>query len=266
MGSSKPSSTCAGPVPASSPRHGASRLGAARDDAFRPRRLLRVGVDDLGARHVAAERELFFSRRKVRAEIAALDPAPLHVREVVDQPDDRQQPVVGRPAQLLLGEPAGRGDDLLPLPANESEKELGLVRRRGRTPRCAEARWHARQMILNTSRMRAGVGRVAVDRRERLPRAALRAPHHEVVRVGSDGRDRAGRGAFAHEDATVVAAGADRPRAAADTGERERDRPVDERELVGAHPRQSGEHPLDRGREPLLVARRLRTVDRARWA
>ena len=75
-------------------------------------------------------------------------------------------------------------------------------------------------MILMPSRTRPAYVGVAVDLHERLPRAALRAPHHEVVRVRGDRRDRVGGGAFAHEHATVVAARADRPRAAAGTVER----------------------------------------------
>ena len=102
------------------------------DDRLRPPRLLGVRVDDVGPRDLGAERELLAPRRERGPEIAALDPAPLHVREVVDHTDDREEPTVGRPPQLFVGEAVRSGDDLLPLPSRESEQELALVGRGSR--------------------------------------------------------------------------------------------------------------------------------------
>ena len=52
-------------------------------------------------------------------------------------------------------------------------------------------------MILMPSSTRAGVVGVAVDLREVAPRAALRAPDHEVVRVDVTVAAASARGAFA---------------------------------------------------------------------
>ena len=74
-------------------------------------------------------------------------------------------------------------------PSNESERgsRPATETRPTLVPRCRRA---PAQMILKTSRIARRVVRVAVDRRERLPRPALRAPDHEVVRVRRDRRDR----------------------------------------------------------------------------
>ena len=70
-----------------------------------------VRVDRTGQGQFVADAELLLARRELVAEVAAVDPAPLDVREMVDDPDDRQEAPVGRPPRLLVGEPAGRSDD-----------------------------------------------------------------------------------------------------------------------------------------------------------
>jgi hypothetical protein len=74
------------------------------------------------------EHELVGPFRELRAEVATLDPSPFHPREMVDKADDREQAIVGSPAQLGLSESLRGRHHLLALPANESEQELGLVR------------------------------------------------------------------------------------------------------------------------------------------
>ena len=52
---------------------------------------------------------------------------------MVDDPDDRQEAPLGRPPRLLVGEPAGRRDDLFALAVQEAEEKLAFVGRgRGR--------------------------------------------------------------------------------------------------------------------------------------
>ena len=108
-------------------------------DPFGSFGLAGVRIDHLGARDLGPDHELFVARRKLGAEVAAFYPPPLHAREVVDHADDRQQAAVGSPAQLLLGQPAGRGHDLFSLPSHEAEQQLGLVGGRRGRPRRVES-------------------------------------------------------------------------------------------------------------------------------
>ena len=101
------------------------------DDVLCAQGLLPVRTDDLRACDLGVEPELLVAGWKFRAQIATLDPAPFHVRQVVDDADDRKQSVLRRPAELLLAQVAGGRDDLVALPSDESEQELALIRRRG---------------------------------------------------------------------------------------------------------------------------------------
>jgi len=60
--------------------------------------------DDVGDRRVAWHRELILAARHLSTQEHAVDPAPLDVRQVVHDPEQRDELVaVGAPARLVLG-------------------------------------------------------------------------------------------------------------------------------------------------------------------
>src|SRR4051812_34160977 len=63
--------------------------GRGANDVLGSLRLTPVSVDDCRAGHGVAESELPFSRWERRSQVTAFNPAPLHVRQVVDDADDR---------------------------------------------------------------------------------------------------------------------------------------------------------------------------------
>jgi hypothetical protein len=89
--------------------------------------LVRRGVNDLSERHVSVEGELLVPRRERMPEVPALDPAPLHVGQMVDDPDDRKPALVGCPSGLIVGEPLCSHDHQLSLAVQVAQNELAFV-------------------------------------------------------------------------------------------------------------------------------------------
>jgi hypothetical protein len=123
-------------------------------DFVRPLRLRPIA----GARIVDAEAvgsELIGTRRELRREIAAFDPAPLDMREMVDDPDDRQQTAVRPPPRLLVRQSIGDGNKLLALVVEGAQQQLTLVGRRHDFARCGETHPHRlpwQRALSNTDR------------------------------------------------------------------------------------------------------------------
>ena len=80
-----------------------------------------------------------FAQREWRPQVATFDPTPLHVRQVIDDADDRKQPPLRGPPQLLLRQPIRGGDDLFALPSDVAEKYFTFILARRWRPRYLEA-------------------------------------------------------------------------------------------------------------------------------
>jgi hypothetical protein len=89
-----------------------------------------IGVNHLCKRDVRVQLELLLARWERVPEIAALDPAPLDVDEMIDDPDDRKQAIVRGPAGLIVGERVGSCNDQLSLAVQVPKKQLAFVERR----------------------------------------------------------------------------------------------------------------------------------------
>jgi len=97
-------------------------------DSFGPLSLLPVTLDHFGAGEIFRYGELIGTSRELRTQVSTLDPAPLHLRQMADDSDDGKEAIIGCPAELFLGQPVRRCDDLFPLPADITEKDSSLFR------------------------------------------------------------------------------------------------------------------------------------------
>jgi hypothetical protein len=97
-------------------------------DSFGSLGLLPIGIDRLRPDEIVGQRELVRTSRELGAEIAPFHPPPLHVRQVIDDREDRKHSLIGRPAELLLGQPISRCNDLFALPTEKAEQNLTFVR------------------------------------------------------------------------------------------------------------------------------------------
>ena len=97
-----------------------ARRGA--DDLFGPVPPVPVRRDHLVGAAVPRHRELLFPRGELRPTVPAVDPAPLHVRQMVDHANDRKEAAVGRPPELIFVQTLGAGDDLFALALQEPEE------------------------------------------------------------------------------------------------------------------------------------------------
>ena len=106
----------------SRPRQGASRLGAARTMSFVRCACCQSFADTSPIVSPVVENS---SDRggKSRPEVAPFDPPPLGVRQVVDDPRDRQQLTVGLPLGLAFRQPLGSRNDLLALAVEEPQQQ-----------------------------------------------------------------------------------------------------------------------------------------------